>query len=61
MPDLSMGSPVPASFPLLVAIHARQQHQDRNDPDHKKHKHQSNRFLAAHTAILCPEGHHMEW
>jgi hypothetical protein len=56
MPSLSAGSPLLAPLPLLVAVYARQQHQDRNDPDDKKHKHQSNRFLAAHTAILCPEG-----
>jgi hypothetical protein len=57
MPSLPTGSPFLASFPLLIAVYTRQQHQDRKDPDDKKHKHQSNRFLAAHTVILCPEGH----
>lgn len=57
MPSLPTGSPFLASFPLLIAVYARQQHQDRKDPDNKKHKHHSNRFLATHTVILCPEGH----
>jgi hypothetical protein len=57
MRSLSTGSPFVASFPPLIAVNTRQQHQDRTDPDDKKQKDKSNRFLAAHTAILCPEGH----
>ncbi len=57
IPSPSTGSTFLASFPNLIAVYARKQHQDRTDQDDKKHKHQSNRFLAVHTAILCPEGH----
>lgn len=54
MPGPPIGSPLPAPFLRLKMVHAGQQHQDRKDPDDKKHKHQSNRFLTAHTAILYP-------
>jgi hypothetical protein len=57
VPSLSTGSPFLASFTLFIVVYTRQHHQDRKDPDDKKHKHQNNRFLAAHTVILCPGGH----
>ena len=61
MPGHRTGSPFPAPFPSLDAVHARQQHQDRANPDDNKRKDQSNRYLTAHEAILSPEGINAGW
>lgn len=56
MPGHRASSPVRAPFPPLNVVYAREQHQDRADPDDDKRKYQSNRCLTAHTAILSPRG-----
>lgn len=46
-------SPLLAQRPLFRTVQPRKQHQNRGGPDNSDREYQRDRFLGAHTAILC--------